>query len=164
MGEGVLNNNETLTTQITVNEAGIHKIRLYGVDTGAIVDKMVITTGTKYASYYGAPESYNTTYNTSAAVMPEAKDAATNITGEITALFEPTLFISGLNAENGKITSADIIKLGAQSNAQITVVAYSASGAMLDSKTVTGDFAAAQTRSEERRVGKECRSRWSPYH
>src|SRR2546427_311483 len=24
--------------------------------------------------------------------------------------------------------------------------------------------AAAKTRSEERRVGKECRSRWSPYH
>ena len=23
---------------------------------------------------------------------------------------------------------------------------------------------AAQLRSEERRVGKECRSRWSPYH
>ena len=31
-----------------------------------------------------------------------------------------------------------------------------------------GDFADGiqieQTRSEERRVGKECRSRWSPYH
>src|SRR3712207_3641115 len=26
------------------------------------------------------------------------------------------------------------------------------------------DFLAAQRRSEERRVGKECRSRWSPYH
>src|SRR2546423_2041814 len=25
-------------------------------------------------------------------------------------------------------------------------------------------IAAAQQRSEERRVGKECRSRWSPYH
>ena len=25
-------------------------------------------------------------------------------------------------------------------------------------------FAAAAIRSEERRVGKECRSRWSPYH
>ena len=25
-------------------------------------------------------------------------------------------------------------------------------------------FAAILTRSEERRVGKECRSRWSPYH
>src|SRR2546422_5941269 len=30
----------------------------------------------------------------------------------------------------------------------------------------TGDFGAsdAPMRSEERRVGKECRSRWSPYH
>ena len=26
------------------------------------------------------------------------------------------------------------------------------------------DALAATTRSEERRVGKECRSRWSPYH
>src|SRR2546422_10725028 len=27
-----------------------------------------------------------------------------------------------------------------------------------------GDFLAKFLRSEERRVGKECRSRWSPYH
>src|SRR2546430_15110116 len=27
-----------------------------------------------------------------------------------------------------------------------------------------GEMAAQPTRSEERRVGKECRSRWSPYH
>ena len=26
------------------------------------------------------------------------------------------------------------------------------------------DFGYCQLRSEERRVGKECRSRWSPYH
>ena len=26
------------------------------------------------------------------------------------------------------------------------------------------DLKIASTRSEERRVGKECRSRWSPYH
>ena len=26
------------------------------------------------------------------------------------------------------------------------------------------ELAAVFTRSEERRVGKECRSRWSPYH
>ena len=26
------------------------------------------------------------------------------------------------------------------------------------------EFAATHPRSEERRVGKECRSRWSPYH
>src|SRR3712207_7127785 len=27
-----------------------------------------------------------------------------------------------------------------------------------------GDYKSAAERSEERRVGKECRSRWSPYH
>src|SRR3989449_10453954 len=31
-------------------------------------------------------------------------------------------------------------------------------------KQQAGDFANAADRSEERRVGKECRSRWSPYH
>ena len=30
--------------------------------------------------------------------------------------------------------------------------------------TTMGHFWPNQTRSEERRVGKECRSRWSPYH
>ena len=29
---------------------------------------------------------------------------------------------------------------------------------------VAPNFGQAQSRSEERRVGKECRSRWSPYH
>ena len=28
----------------------------------------------------------------------------------------------------------------------------------------SGDTVRVLTRSEERRVGKECRSRWSPYH
>ena len=31
-------------------------------------------------------------------------------------------------------------------------------------KKDTTDTAADKMRSEERRVGKECRSRWSPYH
>ena len=30
--------------------------------------------------------------------------------------------------------------------------------------SVIADLEALQSRSEERRVGKECRSRWSPYH
>src|SRR5437899_12601431 len=34
-----------------------------------------------------------------------------------------------------------------------------AHGASVDEETTSGD-----ERSEERRVGKECRSRWSPYH
>ena len=30
--------------------------------------------------------------------------------------------------------------------------------------TISSNIANAESRSEERRVGKECRSRWSPYH
>src|SRR5258708_34382259 len=33
-----------------------------------------------------------------------------------------------------------------------------------DVASVANEFAAQSLRSEERRVGKECRSRWSPYH
>ena len=46
-----------------------------------------------------------------------------------------------------------------------------AKAATAQGKTVGGDFASITIaelddlkRSEERRVGKECRSRWSPYH
>ena len=36
---------------------------------------------------------------------------------------------------------------------------------MIDVNTVVGDVVeTSDGRSEERRVGKECRSRWSPYH
>mgnify|MGYP000859719075 CR=1 FL=1 len=39
------------------------------------------------------------------------------------------------------------------------------SGAANATVTLTGaDLTQDQARSEERRVGKECRSRWSPYH
>src|SRR3712207_9513649 len=31
-------------------------------------------------------------------------------------------------------------------------------------KTIKGECLRVKVRSEERRVGKECRSRWSPYH
>ena len=36
--------------------------------------------------------------------------------------------------------------------------------AMLVCAVAVPAFAAEEVRSEERRVGKECRSRWSPYH
>ena len=37
---------------------------------------------------------------------------------------------------------------------------------VVDAKSLLGimNLGFNQTRSEERRVGKECRSRWSPYH
>ena len=33
-----------------------------------------------------------------------------------------------------------------------------------EEKTASGIVLPGSARSEERRVGKECRSRWSPYH
>ena len=40
---------------------------------------------------------------------------------------------------------------------------YTLSGRILN-KEAKERMGASQLRSEERRVGKECRSRWSPYH
>ena len=57
-----------------------------------------------------------------------------------------------INNEYGKVTiSEDIIA---------TVAGYAAT----ENYGVVGMSAKTATRSEERRVGKECRSRWSPYH
>ena len=59
---------------------------------------------------------------------------------------------------------------------ELTVETWISKKPDTEGKFVTGDVAHAQihqhtavqpgnhTRSEERRVGKECRSRWSPYH
>lgn len=141
--EGILNNNETLTTTVTVDEPGIHAIKLYGIDPGGAVDKIVITTGTKYDSYYGAPESYNTTYNNAAAEMPEPSEPSTEITGDVTALFAPQLYTAGINLSDGAVTGVDILKLTDIESAQVTVAAYGSDRAMLSNATVAGDFSRA---------------------
>ena len=41
---------------------------------------------------------------------------------------------------------------------------YTEIGAGIEIKNVPGSKVSMLVRSEERRVGKECRSRWSPYH
>ena len=48
--------------------------------------------------------------------------------------------------------------LGAFAGCTLTMIAYAAEANGADAKGATAE------RSEERRVGKECRSRWSPYH
>ena len=42
--------------------------------------------------------------------------------------------------------------------------AFAAAGCALVDFREQADIYMVTTRSEERRVGKECRSRWSPYH
>ncbi|MGM9937055.1 MAG: glycosyl hydrolase 115 family protein, partial [Candidatus Ornithomonoglobus sp.] len=233
-GKSILNNVEVLTAEVSISEKGIHKIRLYGVDTGVVIDKIVITTGEKHDSFYGAPESYNTTYNNggtvtagvvtgdapklitgknvqgvgiiavykndgtlssiqtsenysdgaytfdkavnpadgeavkgmvwssledmkpvsgvygsaetggNAAVMPEPDTPSTEITGEITALFEPKLYISEMNIAGDTVTDIGVIKTDSITNALITVAAYDADGIMLDENTITQDFSTAE--------------------
>src|SRR3712207_9533222 len=41
---------------------------------------------------------------------------------------------------------------------------HAAFGGRIQPGFAPSDFRGARDRSEERRVGKECRSRWSPYH
>lgn len=138
-GMGILNNTEVLTAEITVDEPGIHRIRLYGIDPGVIIDKLVITTGEKQGSYYGAPESYNTTYNCEAETMPEQGEVSYQ-TGDTVALFTPELYTLGAQISSQKLTAAQIIKLGDIKSAQITAAVYNKDGVMTACKTVTGDF------------------------
>lgn len=138
-GMGILNNTEVLTAEITVDEPGIHRIRLYGIYPGVIIDKLVITTGEKQGSYYGAPESYNTTYNCEAETMPEQGEVSYQ-TGDTVALFTPELYTLGAQISGQKLTAAQIIKLGDIKSAQIPAAVYNKDGVMTACKTVTGDF------------------------
>src|SRR3989338_3914528 len=74
---------------------------------------------------------------------------------------------SSVTDSNGQIKRGpDIAEIGARAdNLPIPVVIDRKNGA--GNKTVTVNLKATQVianRSEERRVGKESRSRWSPYH
>ncbi|MEJ8305191.1 glycosyl hydrolase 115 family protein [Saccharibacillus sacchari] len=60
--KGVLENNETLTARILVSEKGYQTLRLYRMDSGVILDKIVIWTGERIPSYFGPPESYHSAY------------------------------------------------------------------------------------------------------
>ena len=57
---------------------------------------------------------------------------------------------------------ADLLKIGLEENGYQVLVAYD--GEMGWRLFQSNDFQLIISRSEERRVGKECRSRWSPYH
>lgn len=55
--EGVLNGTVTGSVQLQVPEAGEHVLRLYMVDAGVVVDKLVLDFGGLRPSYLGPPET-----------------------------------------------------------------------------------------------------------
>ena len=70
-------------------------------------------------------------------------------------------------AYSGGLDTSIILKW-LQENYDAEVICYTADvGQEIDRKKIINNakkFGVKNIRSEERRVGKECRSRWSPYH
>ena len=67
-------------------------------------------------------------------------------------IFGVAITVAALSAKN--------IALENKTSSEIATEAVSATEMILD----TENTETSNVRSEERRVGKECRSRWSPYH
>src|SRR5574337_1158356 len=79
-----------------------------------------------------------------------------------------TLVRDGKEAEVSlkMLVPGDIIRLAAGDMVPADVRVLAAKDLFLNQATLTGESLPVEkkARSEERRVGKECRSRWSPYH
>ena len=133
-GKGVLMNANVISASIRISEPGMHTIRLYNEDAGVIVDKFVIWTDAKTTSYYGAPESYNTKYNSADAVMPEPTAPAEEQTGDITALFNPEFMILGTAPYNDKLLGVQVIQAAELTGDIYTFVlaSYDKNGNMID--------------------------------
>ncbi len=133
----VMINNETLSVNVTVSEPGIHTLRLYAMDPGFIVDKIVITTGEKKESYLGAPESYNSTYNSEAPQFPEAKPVDTTDTA---GDFKPNAVTVGTVTDVGRLTGVELVKTDSSvEKLMVTAVTYAADGTMEAYETKTAD-------------------------
>ena len=82
-------------------------------------------------------------------------NAAWKAVVRLAARFAGALAAAEVEDSSGRDVIAGEMSLGQL----IAFLAYS-----LGNMGATGDMCGKLIRSEERRVGKECRSRWSPYH
>jgi Glycosyl hydrolase family 115/Gylcosyl hydrolase family 115 C-terminal domain len=55
--QGVLNSTRVVSFKLTVLSTGAHTLRIYGVDPGVVLDKIVIDLGGLQPSYLGPPET-----------------------------------------------------------------------------------------------------------
>src|SRR5258708_39669514 len=87
------------------------------------------------------------------------------VTGQCSATIAtvPTANDNCVGVLNG--TTTDPLSYNTQGTFTVTWTYDDGNGNPLtQTQTVVVDDTTAPVRSEERRVGKECRSRWSPYH
>lgn len=136
-GKGVLCNSEKLTGTINVSEPGYHTIRLYNSDPGIVIDKIVISKNAQPDSYFGVPETYNSTYNNVTPQMPEAQ-AATETTGNISRKFEPKVVVSDV-----KDTELTLVKTADCDTASVISLSYNSDGTMAGADVATVDMSGA---------------------
>lgn len=68
--KNVMEGIEKLTTEITVSKPGYHTLKVWMVDPGIAIEKLVIDTGGVKSSYFGPPESFNPVHNPNPAIVP----------------------------------------------------------------------------------------------
>ena len=56
----VSNNIKIVTTKFNINNPGEHTLKIWRIDPGVVLQKIVIKTGEVAPGYLGPPESYNT--------------------------------------------------------------------------------------------------------
>src|SRR3989442_5914251 len=86
---------------------------------------------------------------------------------DVTGVQTCALPISAIMVGTGKGAEQGILIKGGESLERIHavhVVLLDKTGTITKGKPELTDVVTISDRSEERRVGKECRSRWSPYH
>jgi hypothetical protein len=126
--KGVLNNTETLTTTVTVPSSGYHTVRLYNVASGVVIDKLVLTRDAAPYSYFGAPESYNTTYNKVTPTFPVSAND-TEVTG-IKKTYEPDVLVGNVQISGDSLNIPIYNLTGKYSSAVVAVTGYDANGNM----------------------------------
>ncbi|MBQ2662777.1 MAG: hypothetical protein IJG16_01365, partial [Clostridia bacterium] len=125
----VLKNSEVLKTTVTVSTAGKHTLKLYNVSSGMVIDKIVLVKGDVPYSFFGAPESYNTTYNNEITVPETTADTPKDETG-ITKTFEPKAVMGDVTNNSGALT-VPVYQLDESLNsATIVVSVYDNEGKM----------------------------------
>ena len=71
--------------------------------------------------------------------------------------------LKNINKTFGDYKASDNVNFGIEKGRLIGLLGPSGSGKTTILRMIAG-LENPDSRSEERRVGKECRSRWSPYH
>lgn len=70
-GSNVEHNLQRVTCDMTISDPGVHTLKMYMVDPGVVIDRIVIDTGSLPSAELGPKESYHSQYNPDPAWTPK---------------------------------------------------------------------------------------------